>query len=591
MSLIFTTGMTMDQNMNAEAATNWAVARIAGSGAAPSSSLDASIYKEGAASMAAKIANINTDAVLIYDYYTDHANAVLNLNTLNRHILLWVLCTSVSAIRTLQNGGMYVLLQSSTEIGTAAPTKYAKFYIGGNDTYKGGWLAILIDPTKIPSIAAGGWVTSTDLAITRRIGVGIYTLGSIPTIKAENLYIDAIRYGKPLYTMKGDGSTVADWPDFLAHSESDANGLIQDLGGVYSLSCGVQIGDSAQSATTTFLTNINRQVIFKKHTYYYGGIIDVVDYLNVYVIQGDGALGYKTSITFGSVVGSGDSRQGILGGAILSPDITNITWRMNFQTNKTKLSAIKLYGLIMSGAKGGILLDNDSGATETDLISCQFINCGEIDPGITGNGATMLSCFLIDPLGGTLANRGLILYSSHNIKKINCITSGTPTTQHMIRLPSSGTYSVAFNAIIFYGDYLSGTLWHGEASTANATITLSLTAGSGSNPDVAEFEETAANITIDTGVSVNLKMIVKNEAGTPLSGVLVYIDDNDQTPFILNTTTDGSGEAQTTYTGSAVSNARWRARKYGYKNFKQLVNIGSDNISLPISLAIDPQQN
>lgn len=592
MALIFSNGMTMDQNMTAEAATNWAVARLSGAGQAPSSSLDASVYKQGSNSMAAKIALANTDAALLYDYYTDHSNAVLDLTLSNRHLLLWFLLTSISAVKTLANGGIYLILQSSTETGVTAPTKYAKFYIGGNDTYKGGWLAVLLDPSKTPSLAVGGWVVGIDLAITRRIGIGIFTLASVPTIKAENLYVDAIRYGKPLYQVVGDGATVATWADFLAASVANADGLIEDLGGIYSLASGIRFGDGAQAATTTFLDNTGKQIIFRRGTYYEAGAAkDVIDYPNVYIIDKQGAASQRTAITFGTFVGTGDDRQGVLGGGIRSADVTNITWKMDFQTDKGDLSAVKLYGLDIVSAKGGILLDNNAGITECDVISCAFINCGEVDPGATGNGATILSCALIDPWGGTATNRGLRLNPGHNIKKISCITSGSPGTQHMIHLPGSGTYSVAFNALIFYGDYSSGTLWHGEASLANATITLSLTAGSGSNPDIAEFDKTALGITIATGVSVTLEMVVKNEVGTPLQNILVYIDNNDQSPYIMNTLTDINGKASVTYVGSAVSNARWRARKYGYKNFKQLISIGSDNISLPVSLVADPNQN
>jgi len=682
MALTFATGMTMDQNMTAETAANWAVARISGSGQAPSSSLDASIYKQGAASMAAKIANASTDACLIYDYYTDHSNAVLNLNTGNRHILLWVLCTSISALQSQANGGLYIILQSSAETGTTAPTKYAKFYIGGSDTYKGGWIAVLIDGTKTPSSAVGGWVASTDLAITRRIGVGISTSASVPTIKAENLYVDAIRYGKPLYQVVGDGSAAAGWSDLLAHSQAnpdtglitmsvaaaaktytrtaggsgnfitdgfvagqtitmsgftnagnngvktvstvsatvltmsvstglvnetgnaderaqinngtEGNGLIADLGGAYSLSAGVRIGDSAQAAATTFLSNVNRQIIFKRHTYYQAAVVDAVDYANVYVIDGDGAASFKTSITFGTVVGSGDSRQGVLGGAILSPDTTNLTYKMDFQTNKAKLSAVKLYGLTMSGAKGGILFDNDSGATETDVISCQFINSGEIDPGTTGNGATILNCALIDPNGGTAANRGMIIYATHNVSRLSCITSGSPATQHMVRLPSSGTYTVQFPNIVFFGDYSSSTLWHGEASAGSAVITVSATGTA--NPNAAEFDKTGVptpSVTVSNDKVITV--FVKDTAvpPSPIGNARVAIYKTSDMSEITNQLTDvtyGKVTASFNYVSDTDVTIRIRKSSPGttrYFPFNTSGTITTNGLTLTVILIPD----
>ncbi|MFZ2202241.1 MAG: hypothetical protein WAV56_02480, partial [Microgenomates group bacterium] len=110
-------------------------------------------------------------------------------------------------------------------------------------------------------------------------------------------------------------------------------------------------------------------------------------------------------------------------------------------------------------------------------------------------------------LGGTSANRGLIMNSTTNVKKISCITSGTPTTQHLTRIPTSGTASVAYNAIIFYGDYSSSTLWHGEASAASATITIN--ASNSANPDAAEFDKTgapAATVTVSNPTTLTIEV-------------------------------------------------------------------------------------
>lgn len=51
-----------------------------------------------------------------------------------------------------------------------------------------------------------------------------------------------------------------------------------------------------------------------------------------------------------------------------------------------------------------------------------------------------------------------------------------------------------------------------------------------------------------------------------------------------------NGIASETYTGAPVTGTRWRVRKYGYKDFKQLINIAGSNIDLPVTLILDPQQ-
>jgi len=505
MALTFTSGMTTDQDATAEVGTNWAIARISGSGQSPSSALSVDIFKQGSACMSAKISVKSTDAVLCYDYYTDHSNAVLDLSTGNKHVAMWVLLTTPTAIKSLANGGMYVLLQSSAETGTTAPTVYSKWYIRGASTYEGGWIRVIIDPTKAASITGGGGVS---LSGVRRIGVGLFTTDPVPTVRSENLFVDSIAWGKPVYKVVGDGATTATWADFISDSKTKANGLIQDIGGVYALSAGIRFGDSAQSNTTTFADATGKQFLWKRHTYYEGGATkDVVDYPNIYLIDAQGTGTNKTSVTLGQVVGTLDDRQGVLGGGIRSPDTTNLTWKMDFQTNKSSLSAVKIYGLDIVGAKGGLLFDNNAGGTETSIISCGVINCGELDPGTTGNGAEILSCAIIDPLGGT-NNRGIRIPATHNIKKISCITSGAPATQHMTHIPDGGTYEVAYDGVKVFGNYSSGTLWHGESSANTGTITVSAT--NGANPTTAEFNKTGT-----PGTSVT----VQNQKTLTLTGI------------------------------------------------------------------------
>jgi hypothetical protein len=93
---------------------------------------------------------------------------------------------------------------------------------------------------------------------------------------------------------------------------------------------------------------------------------------------------------------------------------------------------------------------------------------------------------------------------------------------------------------------------------------------------------------------VTLRMEVKNEAGTGLNGIEVYIDDDNVVPYILETTTATvggvDGVAEVSYGGGAVAGSRWRARKYGYKQYQQIINIGSASITLPVTLVVDPQQ-
>lgn len=494
MALTLTTGQTIASA--ADSATNWDVARIAGEGVAPTfGGLDNAVFVQGTGSVSAKIANKDTDAVVILDWYANtegrkSSNTVVNLATAGNEVICgWVNLTTPSIIRSQANGGLYILVQSSTETGTTAPKKYSKWYIGGNDNYAGGWQFFMVDTRKTPSVTAGG---GADLSSIRRIGFGIYNAATHApsSIKADNLFVDAIWYKRPNYKVVGDGSTVCAWSNFLSDSNSNKNNLIVQQGSTYFLSCGIEIGDVSQTATTTFTDATAQKVEFKQYQYYYStGLVEALNYSDYYTLKGSGAASFRTAITFGLVVGTGDNRQGVLGGSISTPDPANVPWKIDFQTDKSGLSVVKLYGMNLYGVYSGILLDNNLDSKETVIISTTFNNCGLIDPGTTGNGAEILNCNIIDPYGGTSANRGLTFHSSHNIKRINFITTGTPSTQHMTFLPDTPAYSVGFDAIIYYGDYSGSTIWHGEVNV-NSSANIEIAKSNNANPDATEFEKT-----------------------------------------------------------------------------------------------------
>ncbi len=102
--------------------------------------------------------------------------------------------------------------------------------------------------------------------------------------------------------------------------------------------------------------------------------------------------------------------------------------------------------------------------------------------------------------------------------------------------------------------------------------------------------QTAGATVVILAPGVTLKMTVKDESGAFIVGAYAYIDDNNSEPYILNTTTDSGGEVSVDHSEGFVSDSRWRVRKYGYKPYTSLVDIGSENISIPITLIADPQQ-
>ena len=183
-----------------------------------------------------------------------------------------------------------------------------------------------------------------------------------------------------------------------------------------------------------------------------------VDAPNLYKIIAQGNGTGTTDLDFGSVVGLGDDRQGVLGGTIRT---AGPSWEFDAQADIADLDTVNLYGVTMIGAGEGVQLNGPS--SKTKIVSSTFLNCGEVDPGSASNGAEILNATFIDPDTSAL----LFQNTTHNLKNLTFITSGDPATQHMVRFSVAGIY--AFDNIQFFGDYSSATLFHTENSVNAVT--------------------------------------------------------------------------------------------------------------------------
>ncbi len=534
MALTFSTGMTLAHpaltGTDGIAVANWSEVIFAGAAADQVARYDTqntATAATGCISMGHWAASANY--AILYDYFTANANAVLNLATVGNEVLaIWVAVATPGTMANLSAGGLYVIASSSTDVGTTAPTAYFKWYVSGKDvmqtsraTVKDGWFLILIDTRK----AASATVLTPSLTSIHRIGIGCLNNTTPPVPGGSpapaDLFVGSIWYGRPRYQVIGDGATTATWALMQAHSATtNYNGLIEDMGGgVYRASCGLRLGSSTQAATTTFSDSTSTSIVFKRQTYYTTSEVDALNYTDYYNIDAQGAASFNTSLTLGSVVGAGDSRQGVGGGSFLTGDQTNVTYNADFATNIANLSAVNMYGVRWVGAKGGIKFDS----TKTTVVTNTYQRSGEVDCGATLNGATLLNCTVIDPEGGTAQNNGLKLPSVHNIKNVGFITSGTPTTQHMLDLSTSGSYSVTMDNLQFYGTY-SGTVLHGDLSSV-AQTTVTGTALNGANPNATLFSKTGNVLsTITINNAKTLKVTVKNTAGTAIQDAQVYIN-------------------------------------------------------------------
>lgn len=564
MALTFNVGL--DNINEAESTTSWTgFNRAAGGNPTPADETD--IFIQNTQAVSAKISGNNQYKGIWYD-----ATTGIDMTVPGRHLYIWVAITTVGYLLTLANGGLFITVSSDD---ATLDTNWNEYYVGGSDfTLDAGFVRYVIDLTKTPSNSSGTCV----LTSVRSFGAGINGTGA--TIKSENLIVDRIDYGDGQLQLIGDGSTTATWEDFFTEDDAIGNryGIITKKEGVYYVKGRLSIGDAPQIDTTTFDDDTGAVLVFENPQYYETILQSSIALTNTFYGIDAFASGLtNTTITFGNVVGSGDDRQGIQGGFIQS---AGPKWFLDFASNIGSLGGVSIYGLSVRGATEGVDFDDGN---KTSVISSTFLNCGQVTPGLSNSGAEFLSSFVIDPLDvdgvtdGT--NLGLEFpYKIHQIKKHNFITSNpVGATQHMSHLSSEETtYEITFDAIKFFGDYSSDTIWHGLNSGTNVGLTIS--AINAANPNEDEFENTnGGSVAVSTDVTLSIEVVDADDAAIENAQCAIFQTSNDLQ--LMNEDTLASGFATQSFNYVSETDIYFRVRKSSTGDTKYINLSGTGQIT------------
>jgi len=358
------------------------------------------------------------------------------------------------------------------------------------------------------------------------------------------IWWDAVRFGTGLTIKGGDSGSPATFENLYISSvdQNNAYGLVDKIGGVYYSNGKINIG-SLTVDESTYFKDTSQVFIFKNIKGNPTGF---------YEIKGQNAVsGSGTTEIY-----LGDPTTGVSGCFIKAPLVMKFKLTMS-DINITKFSF-----------NGCIFVNSDIIALQPynvnkKIISCNFESCAKL----IANTCTVNKCKFISAPGDA------VLISNDPYYVTDCQFIGCTRG---VELDTVGDGEYEFNALKF-----TNTTYH-----VNNTSGSTLTVANGNGANASTYTGTLVNFT----GSVQLTITVTNEVGEPIVGAFAYIDDQDQSPFIMNTTTNEEGIATVGYTGAPVIDAKWRVRKYGYKNFKQLIDIVSSNIDLPVTLIVDPQQ-
>jgi hypothetical protein len=520
---------------------------------------------------------VDTDVETNYQYGTAFGTAQ-DWSTTKQTVYAWLLCMTANFLDTKANGGIRMAIMDSS-------SNESYWYVGGEDTYSGGWEVFCFNTAVSPDSNNG---TAANLSQVSRVGIG--WKGLTKSKLSQNCFVDWIRYGSSTTAalkIIGTNTTTDDgWSEVLSGDSTGIFGIIKPQRNGYILKGPVDIGDDSGTTTTNF-TDTGTNIIFDNLPVGSDAFwIDIV-----------GNATGTTDVRLGSVVGTGDDRQGTQGNNIST---AGPTWAWDSKTDIAHLDTVKLYGCIFNGAKSGFEMDGMSTVSNSSAISCTWVNCNEVDLGTTSNGAEVLNSFIIDPDGNT--NNYGIKYAmtpsagtmSHNTKNLSFITSGTPTTQYMTHLSYSGDYTITWNNFNFYGSYTSGTLWHGINDGTDADVTISAVGG---NPAQSEFSSTdvtgpdTGSVTVSNDVT--LTITVKDQNGTLIDGAqtAIYAGATE----LMNEDTGSpnpSGQAVATYNYVTDTDVVVKVRKSStgttrYFNNSTPATIDNNGLTLTVTMQTD----
>lgn len=392
-----TIGLTNIAVANTGAET-WTGFRDSGGGT-PTPQNETDIFIQGSQAVSIKTSGANRDEGIWYDNTTG-----VDMTVSGRHFYVWALVTTMSQMDAIASGGVYVKVASD-----ASGNNWNKYYVGGSDVSPSSWVRYVIDLNKTPSETAA---TAATLTSIRWFGIGVKSASV--SAKSENVVIDRIDYGNGLAIEDGDSTDPGTWAALFADDDSTSNkyGIIQqEANNTYTLYGGLRIGDDSGTKTSLWSDQSGAKVFFANPLYYNGtALVSAVDSENLYTIEGRGNGTGTTDITFGSVVGSGDDRQGILGGTIGSagPKFT-----LDFETDIADLDSVNFYGTSFEGAG----ITQFSGTTATDIIGCTFVGCDEIQP----NTCEFINNTIIAPV----PDRGVEIVSGTGVQFISFIAGDT----------------------------------------------------------------------------------------------------------------------------------------------------------------------
>lgn len=432
------------------------VVKYAGSGGSPSAAAaDGSI--EGSTAITVQVSKQGVALFVAVP-------SALNFSTTEsgQLIYVWGNFLAASLLNTQAANGFGICLSS----GTPTASNYSLFTYYGSDNYAGGWVRMILDPTKTRSGGAGTLNTSN---ITH---IGVFADVGGTTARFDNLILDACDVGNGLIIT--GTSTLGLFNELLTNEATQRYGVVRSLNDSNSaveIAGTLTLGDT--SATASTITDEDSKIFAAEPIYYQGAEVNAVPntFAAINVVGGSGT----NSLSLGQPVSTTGGRNGI---SIVGND--SYTFGIDFSDGNVETG--NWYGCSFENLSGSLTFDaashNFKGnsisgcagftfVTGSEAVDCAFVNSAQIT--LSGT-AALTSCVITE----SSAASAVTTTELENLS--NCsFTKGA--TGHAVELTSIGDGSMNWDCSL--SGYDTGSTGSPITPTSTGDEAIFVNVGSG----------------------------------------------------------------------------------------------------------------
>lgn len=432
------------------------VVKYAGSGGSPSAAAaDGSI--EGSTAITVQVSKQGIALFVAVP-------SALNFSTTEsgQLIYVWGNFLAASLLNTQAANGFGICLSS----GTPTASNYSLFTYYGSDNYAGGWVRMILDPTKTRSGGAGTLNTSN---ITH---IGVFADVGGTTARFDNLILDACDVGNGLIIT--GTSTLGLFNELLTNEATQRYGVVRSLNDSNSaveIAGTLTLGDT--SATASTITDEDSKIFAAEPIYYQGAEVNAAPntFAAINVVGGSGT----NSLSLGQPVSTTGGRNGI---SIVGND--SYTFGIDFSDGNVETG--NWYGCSFENLTGSLTFDaashNFKGnsisgcagftfVTGSEAVDCAFVNSAQIT--LSGT-AALTSCVITE----SSAASAVTTTELENLS--NCsFTKGA--TGHAVELTSIGDGSMNWDCSL--SGYDTGSTGSPITPTSTGDEAIFVNVGSG----------------------------------------------------------------------------------------------------------------